>query len=792
MAINNLTIELATSTLNDFENEYPVNPDDIIYNDRNEYGKSGYDLYSEIASDSKCKQVEKIIRDTVLSVSWGISYDTQDYINQDVIDFLTETLSNISNNQLYNIINNLMDARIYGFKVAEKVFKIVNGKYVIDKIKCFKSEYFDFKTDKYSNLEFVYMHRGKPEEIKFTAEEFYQKFILYTYPYLIDNNYYGNSAYYSIYHLWRPKKRLQLIAPIAYELRFIPPIINEYDKSLDEKSKDALKRAVNNVKNYAQIHVPASKDNSGKLQPLANIKVLNTEINNFSDLQNQITAFEKEIARTLLMPDDLGYTTTSVGSNAKSQTQNEVFKNLITTEQSKIEDVLNSQLIKQLIQINFPNEKIFPSFKFFTVDYSGLLDKVGVISGLKSIGVKPTDSFITDMLDIPIDETVEETPSIPNQPVTNIEQNNQDVKMNCGCGKVEHFELTPTKASMSVSGKRVDFQAIDTFYTKMNSGFLRRLTGEFNQARLDLLRQVKKDPYSTELTFKKKNKDKIRDYIYAVGVRSYLQGKQDILDEADKGGQDTTAFRAVKHTIQEYQLEHTGTILFDAFSDDKAQDIIQGFLDKGIKLSKKERAEIAAAKRYSEIFVKQISNEIENEVEMQISLLGTDIADIETQAINIVNGVFEKYSAILNDPEKQFVVPEDALKSKYLETVLRTLTSEYYNTGRFNQQTDPELNGIVVALQYQAILDGRTTYFCMEHDGEIIEIDDPRINQIYPPNHYNCRSLFSSVFRGDEYEANWGTKSQNDKIKQEAYSSPATGFGGVGRVTIPKSLEEVN
>lgn len=57
---------------------------------------------------------------------------------------------------------------------------------------------------------------------------------------------------------------------------------------------------------------------------------------------------------------------------------------------------------------------------------------------------------------------------------------------------------------------------------------------------------------------------------------------------------------------------------------------------------------------------------------------------------------------------------------------------------------------------------------------------------------HNCRSLFSSVFRGDEYEANWGTKSQNDKIKQEAYSSPATGFGGVGRVTIPKSLEEVN
>lgn len=786
MAIENLTIELATSKLNDFENLYPINPDEIIYNSKNEYGKTGYDLYTEIANDPKCKQVEKIIRDTVLSVSWGITYDTQDYENQEVIDFLTETLSNISNNELYNILNNLMDARVYGFKVAEKVFKIVNGKYVIDKIKCFKSEYFDFKTDKYSNLEFVYMHRGQPEEIKFTAEEFYQKFILYTYPYLVDNNFYGNSAYYPIYQLWRPKKRLQLIAPIAFELRFIPPIINEYDKSLGDKGIDALKRAVNNVQNYSRIHVPAGKDTQGKLQPLANIKVLNTEINNFSDLQNQITEFEKEIARTLLLPDDLGYTSTSVGSNAKAQTQNEVFKNLISTEQKKLEDVINNGIIEQLVKINFPNEKIIPSFKFFTVNYQGLLEKVSVISGLRSIGIKPSDTFITDMLDIPVEETTEENPSIPPVPV---ETEIKEVVENCACGTVEHYAAD---FSQSVFAKRVDFQAIDTFYTRMNSGFLRRLTGEMNEARLDLLKQVKKDPYSTDLTFKKKNKEKIQNYIYAVGVRSYLQGKADVLDEIEKADQNITEFRADKHSIQQYQLEHHGDVhLFNAFSDEKAQDIIHSFLEKGIKLSKKERQELSAAKRYSEIFAKQISNEIENEIEMKINLLDTSLQDIEAQAVNIVNSVFEKYTAILNDPEKQFAVPESLIKSQYLETVLQTLTSEYYNTGRFAQQTDPDLGGIIVALQYQAILDNQTTYFCRQHDGEIIEIDDPRINQIYPPNHFRCRSIFVSIFRGEEYASNWGLKSQDKPEKQEAYSSPAEGFGGTGRVTIPKSMQEV-
>ena len=55
---------------------------------------------------------------------------------------------------------------------------------------------------------------------------------------------------------------------------------------------------------------------------------------------------------------------------------------------------------------------------------------------------------------------------------------------------------------------------------------------------------------------------------------------------------------------------------------------------------------------------------------------------------------------------------------------------------------------------------------------------------------HNCRSLFAPVFRQDDEEVNWGKKAQDKPEKQEAYNSPAEGFGGQGRVSIPRSMEE--
>ena len=100
-----------------------------------------------------------------------------------------------------------------------------------------------------------------------------------------------------------------------------------------------------------------------------------------------------------------------------------------------------------------------------------------------------------------------------------------------------------------------------------------------------------------------------------------------------------------------------------------------------------------------------------------------------------------------------------------LETVVRTRLFEAINEARFNFFRDPSLAGFVEALEYSAILDGRTTEVCAALDGKIYKADSAVWDTLRPPNHFNCRSLLIAVTAQD-------TWSESDEPKVE----PAQGF----------------
>lgn len=89
----------------------------------------------------------------------------------------------------------------------------------------------------------------------------------------------------------------------------------------------------------------------------------------------------------------------------------------------------------------------------------------------------------------------------------------------------------------------------------------------------------------------------------------------------------------------------------------------------------------------------------------------------------------------------------------HAQTIARTETGKFYNAGRLARWQDPETNGFVEALQYDAILDTRTTDVCRVLDGKIISIEDQAtIAQMTPPNHFQCRSTWLPVTRYEEWE----------------------------------------
>jgi len=95
------------------------------------------------------------------------------------------------------------------------------------------------------------------------------------------------------------------------------------------------------------------------------------------------------------------------------------------------------------------------------------------------------------------------------------------------------------------------------------------------------------------------------------------------------------------------------------------------------------------------------------------------------------------------------LIDGEAITPSRLETIIRTNSADAVNMGRLDTFQDPALNGFVEAFQYSAILDDRTTELCASLDGEIISADDSRLNEINPPNHFNCRSILVPITQVD-------------------------------------------
>jgi SPP1 gp7 family putative phage head morphogenesis protein len=102
-----------------------------------------------------------------------------------------------------------------------------------------------------------------------------------------------------------------------------------------------------------------------------------------------------------------------------------------------------------------------------------------------------------------------------------------------------------------------------------------------------------------------------------------------------------------------------------------------------------------------------------------------------------------------------------------LNTVVRTNLSDAYTMGSLESYNDPNISDFIVAYEYSAIIDDRTTDFCKNYDGRIYAKDDPIWDSLKPPNHFNCRSVIIPILVGDEY-----------KVSKPLAIKQPQGFGG--------------
>ena len=105
----------------------------------------------------------------------------------------------------------------------------------------------------------------------------------------------------------------------------------------------------------------------------------------------------------------------------------------------------------------------------------------------------------------------------------------------------------------------------------------------------------------------------------------------------------------------------------------------------------------------------------------------------------------------LNDLFEPFVGDDTVLRdgepipAYRLENIVRTNATEAFNLGRLEMARDPDIAEFIQGMEYSAVIDGRTTPVCILLDGKIIPLEDPELDRLLPPNHFNCRSLLVPV-----------------------------------------------
>lgn len=110
-----------------------------------------------------------------------------------------------------------------------------------------------------------------------------------------------------------------------------------------------------------------------------------------------------------------------------------------------------------------------------------------------------------------------------------------------------------------------------------------------------------------------------------------------------------------------------------------------------------------------------------------------------------------------------------SVATAHLETVFINNVQQAYNTGRWQQMNDPDVNAVRPFRIYDSVLDGHTTQHCKDWDGVIRAWDDPCWQMHAPQCHHRCRAQLRNLRPGEA-----ARRGLTEKLPE---SLASTGFG---------------
>jgi len=747
--------------------EMPLRNPDALLDEKSETLR----LYDTMMLDDRIKFSIDLKKALVLHVPSHTQPASDEDKDKEIAQAFEDNLAGLKLPTWYDTLHNLLDGMVYGHKEGEIIWgqDKKTGRWVWEQLKFQHPIMFDFKYDEHKNLDYVAYGSYFGNDTQIPADEFFSKFLYYVNPYLKDTNYYGDSDLREVYFDWWSKFKIKRNRNVFLQGYGMPiPEINYVASEMTTTEISELDSMFQNWQESMYIKIPGKRNKeSGVINPKFEINWVQLNLKTGDDPYSKtIDSIDKCITRKLLLPDRLGFTEEKNGSNAMSNKTFDILIIGIKELHTRLEATMVGH-VKRFVDFNFPNVEQYPVWKFDEIDKDMETELLKTL--LEKGVIDKREKWIRPQVGIPelsekeqeeVDEAKEE--DVKKQQEQFGQQGGQN-----GFGNNGNRNFPPPVNNVPPAGKKdeklkaptskVNFKQIEDNFDTFEADFMRDYNEIMAEQDDRIIRAIESKKIIENKDMKGLKKIKIvksglKRLFSLYYAKLYFTGKSDAISEV-KG--------SVELQDDTYKLQDVEDLKW------LSRDWIDNYLkkygalgtlttaDKKYLTDLRDRAFFITGQKEDSV-LKIVYNTIE---EGNRSGLATKV---------IISQI-------------QTTLQED--RQAHALTIARTNASDAYNTGRMNTFTNPAIAPFVEAFMYDAIMDGQTTAFCREHNGQIIKADDPDFFRINPPNHYNCRSILVPITTGESEVA--GSEFYNYQDKRDVWGTgieatvqPSKGFGG--------------
>jgi len=231
-----------------------------------------------------------------------------------------------------------------GYKIFEKVWRIMKGRVYLEKLAYRGTDCTKFTIDNHGNIDGAHQEttfKGKMIDVKFPLE----KLVYYIYN-SEENPFAGESGFYPVFYHYDKKHKLYAIAHLAYQLNALPVRLGKHPKNISAEDLTRFRNALKALGTSIAMTFPdvctveAFEGRKGLAEFLPMIQHHDTMM---------ATSFLSQFM-------SLGHEGGG-GSFALSQDQSNLFLMSLMSLLAEIAEVFNVQVIPQLIDWNFGTKK---------------------------------------------------------------------------------------------------------------------------------------------------------------------------------------------------------------------------------------------------------------------------------------------------------------------------------------------------------------------------------------------------------------------------------------------------